>query len=795
MQSLPREFLAKLAKKYDLSPEQEEAFVARFSGKESNLEIAETMFISESAFGTRMNGVYRKFSIGGKGPGKLRKLHDFLLNEYQKSNFSETLGFSNKVSGIDELVEEMRQRIRPIIQERCGTMRVLDMNQPIGLNDIYTHVNILEKITGRKRLQLSQLPQQVSPQEFDRFSLGSVKEQRVPGLKAIEKHNKLMILGKPGAGKTTFLKHLAIQCIGSVLQVHRVPIFITLKDFAEADGQPDLISYINSLISSPAEIKNFSSLQTPTPTQQILENGRTLIFLDGLDEVRETDAKRVLRQIQQFADNYSRNAFVITCRIAAREYTFQQFTEVEVADFDDVQIADFSKKWFHCKQDTLKADRFIQKLRENPPIYELATNPLLLTLLCLVFEDSGDFPANRAELYQNGVDVLLKKWDIKRNIDRDEVYKKLSLKRKEDLLSQIAYRTFEAGNYFFKQKGIELQIREFIENLPGASTDEQTLDLDSEVVLKSIEAQHGLFVERARSIYSFSHLTFHEYFTAKYIVAQCNFSSIDDPILNKLVERLTEVRWREVFLLTIEMLPESTTLLLLMKRKVDSIMSVDSALQDFLYWVHLKSLKVNDDFHQPVALRVFYFCLECIYGLHIFYEDEPIDIMDKFRISRDGMEGIFSLDFDVALYRLFSFSNCCWFSPKNALANLVNDIVQHYNLRYSLKNDFEALIKSLPDFPDPEENKQQFQEIWENVQSTWTEQLRKIMIKYRRLGCDWQFSKQQIEMLKEYYEANNFLLDCLDSDCYVSRSVREEIEENLLLPIAEIEKRKREESE
>jgi predicted NACHT family NTPase len=52
-----------------------------------------------------------------------------------------------------------------------------------------------------------------------------------------------------------------------------------------------------------------------------------------------------------------------------------------------------------------------------------------------VFEDSGSFPTNCAELYENGVDVLLKKWDVKRNIEREQVYKRLSLKRKEDLLS------------------------------------------------------------------------------------------------------------------------------------------------------------------------------------------------------------------------------------------------------------------------------------------------------------------------------------------------------------------------
>ena len=57
--------------------------------------------------------------------------------------------------------------------------------------------------------------------------------------------------------------------------------------------------------------------------------------------------------------------------------------------------------------------------------------------------------------------------------------------------------------------------------------------------MKSIEAQHGLLVERAKGIYSFSHLTFQEYFTAQKIV--------NDQRLPDLVEHITEKRWREVF--------------------------------------------------------------------------------------------------------------------------------------------------------------------------------------------------------------------------------------------------------
>lgn len=42
--------------------------------------------------------------------------------------------------------------------------------------------------------------------------------------------------------------------------------------------------------------------------------------------------------------------------------------------------------------------------------------------------------------------------------------------------------------------------------------------LDGEAVLKAIEVQQGLLVERATETYSFSHLTLQEYLTAKYVV-------------------------------------------------------------------------------------------------------------------------------------------------------------------------------------------------------------------------------------------------------------------------------------
>ncbi len=532
-----------------------------------------------------------------------------------------------KTLSIDELVQTARENIRNSIYERCGTMRVLDMTQPIGLDDIYTSVNILEKITGRRRLEIAELLQGFSLENSERFGLDDVRrDRRVPGIDAVKKYPKLMILGKPGSGKTTFLKYLALQCIEGRFQAKCIPLFITLKDFAEASNQPSLLKYLIRLFASHdiapntkiktgflASLLNWGStdaneLVDLTAVEQLLNRGRLLILLDGLDEVREAESKRVLQQIQDFATRFHQNQFAITCRIAAQEYTFEQFIEVEIADFDLQQIASFANKWFQAKDDMVKAERFVSKLQEDKPIQELATNPLLLTLLCLVFEELGSFPLNRSELYKEGLDVLLKKWDVQRNIERDQVYKKLSLKRKEDLLSQIALETFERSDYFFKQKEVERHITQYIRNLPDSSIDPQVLQLDSEAVLKSIEAQHGLLVERARGVYSFSHLTFHEYFTARKIITSSNPYAFDDKRLQALATHVNEKRWREVFLLTVGMLESADTLLQSMKSRIDTFLETDNKLQKFLIWVEKKSRSV-EVVCKPASVRAFYFAL------------------------------------------------------------------------------------------------------------------------------------------------------------------------------------------
>jgi predicted NACHT family NTPase len=403
-----------------------------------------------------------------------------------------------------------------------------------------------------------------------------------------------MVFGKPGAGKTTFLKYLAMTCIQGENFSSLIPMFIDLKRFANSSSDVSLLSFM---------VQKFSECNLlEEQVSCLFENGKGLVLLDGLDEVKSEDSQRVLMQIEDFCDRYSQNLFVITCRIAAKDYVFRNFADVEMADFDDAQIQSFAEKWFAVNDSDLSA-RFLEEVKANSQIQELATSPLLLTLLCLEFEESGDFPSDRADLYDRALTTLLRQWDSKRGITRDQIYKSLSIKRKESLLSHIALTTFERKEFLFKQRDLERYISDYIRNFPEVSSDPEALQLDSEVVLKSIESQHGLLVERAKRVYSFSHFTFHEFLTAKQIVNIANPYSLEDQTLQMLASHVADKQWREIFLLTVKMIANADCLLLTMKVCIDKLI-LDSQLQEFLVWVNDKAQEDQTSYSKQ-AVRAF----------------------------------------------------------------------------------------------------------------------------------------------------------------------------------------------
>lgn len=691
-------------------------------------------------------------------------------------------------SNIDALVQKARERVKQNIYIRCGLMRVLDMTQPIeliGKQGIYTNVNILEKISGRRRLEFTELLQKCDAEKFNRFGLADITQTRISDLDAANRYSKLMVLGKPGAGKTTFLKSLAIRCSNGQFQPDHVPVFITLRDLAQVSNKLELIEVISNQYGD--ELKT------------IIKHGKALILLDGLDEVPKEDTANVLNSIRQLTIHFPDNRFIITCRIAAVEYLFEQFIEVEVADFNNEQISTFVSNWF--KQDnSVKARRFAQKLNENKSIKELATNPLLLTLLCLVFEESGDFPLNRSELYKEEVDILLKKWDSQRNIERDDLYKKLSLKRKEDLLSYIAWQTFERGDYFFKGRDVEQYIAEYLCNLADTEIDVNNLELDSRAVLKSMEAQHSLLVERAHDIYSFSHLAFHEYFTARRIITNFTFHKSKNENLKALASHVSEIGWQEVFILAVSMLSSADDFLLFIKQAVDKILALDDVLQEFLMEIVEKAASIHLEI-EPALVRAYLFARSLDLPFDLLKSlannkklPDPIavatkvDIPEVFYFSGHGSwtENLLTSSMPLDAEHIVD-TNSLWDTSVETKFVLLSacdtGLFESSNHeRKQLLQDFQNKTKDLS------KEKKIPDEWWKIEGQNLVKKLKSVnsnlySTKYR------QFNNSQKTLLLQYYNANKLLVNCLNSDCYVSRAVRQEIKDTLLLPIEGMKRR------
>ncbi|HKQ54100.1 MAG TPA: NACHT domain-containing protein [Pyrinomonadaceae bacterium] len=466
--------------------------------------------------------------------------------------------------------KEAADAYRAKVKKLHGTMQIMGMAKAIPIDDIFTEAYMLDKPSafGRHNIEelkkLSADPNSPPPDA-----------KRIGGLELVNSNKNLFILGKPGAGKTTFLKYVALQAAEPHKPIiDKIPIFISLKEWA--DSNSGLMPFVVELF----DICGFPEAQPFV--ENLLKSGNAIVLFDGLDEVNQESGQRdeQIRQMNNFIKKYEQTQSLITCRVAASDYTFKPFTYVEVADFTERQIEQFVRNWFRNNEgekDEETCKRFLTELKrdDNKRVRELARTPLLLTLLCIAFNETLTIPQRRVEIYEEALDALLKKWDSSRRIKRDEIYRKLSLGHKENMLARIAAETFEKNEYFIQQKELEQLITNYVKNVPPHDTNEVS---DGEVILKAIAAQHGIFVERAREVYSFSHLTFQEYFTAKYIVANAAGGTLERLIKGHCADS----RWREVFLLTTSLLSDATQFIKTFRRHVDRLLMGDETLQAIL---------------------------------------------------------------------------------------------------------------------------------------------------------------------------------------------------------------------
>jgi hypothetical protein len=428
---------------------------------------------------------------------------------------------------------------------------VLDSLRYIDVQDLATggdHIPELDDVYVDVAL-VSRAPHQVSGDPLgqaaedtsERLSIGELLDRRSPVA--------LVLVGQPGSGKSTLLAHAARRSARTFVRGRpdrrRIPVLLTLREHAEsiiadpARPLPDVIR---------AAVAGVPGKEPDGWWERQLRGGRCLVLLDGLDEVaRADDRLTVADWMERQIAAYPGNHFVVTSRSYGLPGPLIAEADVLVVrPFTAEQVRLFLDRWYLAAERhatgasgraarravRIRADesaaRLFSLLREHPALYDLAVNPLLLTMTATAHRYRGALPGSRADLYGEICQVLLS-----RRVQAKDLPELLLWPAKQALLATLAYQmtrdhvTELPGERILEILGPQLK------RFPPSVTGEAFLDDIS---------RNGLLAEAPAGRYAFTHLTFQEYLAARHI-------SATPDLVESLAGNVSNPWWHETILL------------------------------------------------------------------------------------------------------------------------------------------------------------------------------------------------------------------------------------------------------
>lgn len=451
----------------------------------------------------------------------------------------------------------------------------------IGLANVYIDLDTtaqveFEETRGKIRKQARDMADAtgLSPDVELEFPQREGKTNPLSSLQAVVDNRSLVIKGDPGSGKSTFVNFLT-YCLSTHTadrlkhwkkeDADLLPVIVILRDFVKAFKKvPERAESHHLWDFIEKRLKDQNLSKASKPIQELLEEGKVILFFDGLDEVSTIPQRVFVRDaVHAFVKRFSKNRFVVTSRILSYvepkdgepNLRLTGFPEFELAPFDNKKMQSFIDAWYKELTalgvlTTETADELNLGLKSavrRRELSKLAPNPLLLTVMAVVNTHKGRLPDARALLYKETVEILLWQWEQSSKGHEAARLRQLMLEADcadadlEQVICKLAYEAHAQTDINSEDPESLAGISELSLQKGLASINKGDLNWAASVI-EAMKLRAGLLLERDNNVFTFPHRSFQEFLAGSYLDSRDDFAALAKELADN------QLLWRQVIL-------------------------------------------------------------------------------------------------------------------------------------------------------------------------------------------------------------------------------------------------------